>query len=377
MKKLFTFIILIIVSASVFAQTEVSGTQSGTWTLDNSPYHVVGQITVSSGNILTIEAGVEVNFQGHYKLKIQGNLQAIGTESENILFTTDNQAIGWGGIRLDGANGISNLAYCRIEYGKTSGSYPDIHGGGLALLTSNAVISNCVFADNDATGSDNGMGGAVYAINTSNSTSFIDCKFIGNHAYGEGGAIKFSSDNNSEIVGCEFIGNNCLYGGGAISFYSVYNTKMINCLFAENYTVYSSGGALHTLGMGNSIILQNCTISGNSAQHGDGGAISLAYASADIVNSIVYDNPGMYSDGIYIDFSSTAEINYSNLTMPDEATGYNNINQNPLFVDANNLDFHLTEASPCIDAGTDIGLEYFGESPDMGCFEWFIIDVRR
>ena len=26
--------------------------------------------------------------------------------------------------------------------------YPDIHGGGMALLTSDAVVSNCVFADN-------------------------------------------------------------------------------------------------------------------------------------------------------------------------------------------------------------------------------------
>jgi len=142
MKKLLTFIILFVISASIFAQTPVSGNQSGTWTATNSPYLVIGEILIPSGQTLSIEAGIEINFQGHYKFTVQGNLQALGTETDSIFFTTDNQATGWGGIRFDGATGISNLSYCRIEYGKTAGSYPDIHGGGLALLSSNAVISN-------------------------------------------------------------------------------------------------------------------------------------------------------------------------------------------------------------------------------------------
>ena len=375
MIKTIALIIIITISISLLAQTQVSGAQSGTWTVDNSPYQVIGEILVNNGQTLTIEAGVEVNFQGHYKFVVEGNLQAIGTETDSIFFTTDNQAIGWGGIRFNNSyQAINNLSYCRIEFGKTAGNYPDIHGGAVALLSSNAVFSNCIFADNDATAQDNGMGGAVYAINTGSSsgalTYFTDCKFLRNHAYGEGGAIKFTSDMNTEITGCTFIENNCRYGGGAISFYSVLNTKMTNCLFANNYTLYSNGGAIHTLGMGNSIIFQNCTISGNSANGGDGGAVSLAYASANFVNSIIYDNPGMYSDGIYLDFSSSAVINYCDLTMPSGASGSNNIDENPLFADVSNLDFHLTETSPCINAGTDIGLEYFGEAPDMGCYEW-------
>jgi len=320
MKKLFTFIILIAISTNIFAQTQVNGNQSGTWTAANSPYLVIGEILIPSGQILTIEAGVEVNFQGYYKFTVPGNLQALGTETDSIFFTTDVQATGWGGIRFDGADGISNLSFCRIEYGKTAGNYPDIHGGGMALLTSDAVVSNCVFANNDATGNDNGMGGAVYAINTGSPsaalTRFTDCKFLGNHAYGEGGAIKFTSDMNTEITGCEFIENTCNYGGGAISFYTAVDTKMIYCLFARNSTNYSNGGAIHTLGFGNSIIFKHCTMSGNSAPGGDGGAVNLAYANANFVNSIIYDNPGAYSDDIYLDMDGSAEINYCNLTIP-------------------------------------------------------------
>lgn len=145
---------------------------------------------------------------------------------------------------------------------------------------------------------------------------------------------------------------------------------MIFCLFTGNFTNYSSGGAIHTLGVGNSIIFEQCTLSANSAPGGDGGAVNLVFTNATFVNSIVFDNPGAYSDDIYLDMGGYAEINYCNLTMPGGATGSNNINENPQFANPGMLDFHLTETSPCIDAGTDIGFEYIGETPDIGCYEF-------
>jgi parallel beta-helix repeat protein len=54
------------------------------------------------------------------------------------------------------------------------------------------------------------------------------------------------------------------------------------------------------------------------------------------------------------------------------------INQDPLFVDAPNIDFHLQGNSPCIDAGTDVGLTLDfegnpvpqGNFPDIGAYEY-------
>jgi len=383
--KRLALLILLILPHFALAQTEVAGSQSGLWTLSGSPYEVIGELVVAAGQTLTIEPGVDVNFQGHYKFTVNGKLEALGAEGAMIRFTTDNPAVGWGGIRISSSQ-ISELSWCRIEYGKTGGSYPDIHGGGLALLSSDAVLTNCTFADNDATGDDLGMGGAIYAYNTGGGseprTRFIDCSFIDNHCYGEGGAIKFSGDTNSEIRGCEFIGNDCNYGGGAISFYGVSGTKVIGCLFADNYTMYSNGGAMSTLGYGNTIYIVGCTITGNSAVTGDGGAIDLAYADSYFVNSIVYDNPGMYSDDIYLDFGGYADIHYCDLSLPYGATGSNNIDEDPFFADAPGGDYHLSEGSPCIDAGTDYIVlngqvlvdldpgEYEGEAPDMGAFEY-------
>ncbi|MCK5774922.1 MAG: T9SS type A sorting domain-containing protein [Bacteroidales bacterium] len=371
MKKTVSLLsLLIYLGLNLYAQTPVEGEQSGSWLSENSPYEVIGEITVPAGETLSIEAGVEVNFQAHYKFTVFGNLQALGTIEDSIYFTTDLPETGWGGIRFIDSEGMNNLDYCRIEFGKSSGDYPDMHGGAMALLNANVMITNTVFADNDATADDNGMGGAIYGINTGSPSKFIDCSFIRNHAYGEGGAIKFTSDLGTEFIGCQFLNNDCLYGGGAISLYSVIGTKMTYCLFADNYTMYANGGAVHTLGGGNTLFFENCTLTGNEAVTGEGGAVVLAYANGTFTNTIIYDNPGVYGDDVFLSIAGEASMNYCHANLPDGATGSNNINGNPLFIDANNQDYNLQETSACIDAGTDIGYEFYGEAPDMGCYEY-------
>lgn len=373
-------VLLLIIPTLIFAQTDVSGPQSGTWTSAASPYQVTGEITVPAGQTLTIGPGVEVNFQGHYKFNVDGNLQALGAEGDSIRFTTDSPATGWGGIRISSSD-ISHLAYCRIEFGKTAGEYPDMHGGALALLGSDAVLEHCVLADNDATADDMGMGGAVYATGTGSPTEsltrFVDCRFIRNHAYGEGGAVKFTGDMNTEFTRCEFIENDCNYGGGAVSCYIVTDTKFTNCLFVDNYSMFSNGGAINTLGSGNTLFLINCTLTSNYAVTGDGGAVDVAYGTVYLVNTIVYDNPGLYSDDLYLDWGGHAEIHFSNLPFPDGATGGDNIEVNPLFVDG----YDLSEFSLCVNAGTDYIVlggqtielapeDYCDTAPDMGAYEY-------
>lgn len=373
MKKLFALFFLAILSLALHSQTEVEGNQFGTWYAANSPYQVTGDIFIPSGEVLTIEAGVIVDFQGHYKILVAGNLQATGTESDSIFFTTSNQATGWGGITFETA-ALSKLTYCRMEYGKTAAGaeYPEKHGGAVRLLNSDVEFSNCMFTNNSALPSQ-GMGGAVYGINTSE-TIFAHCKFYRNTGYSEGGAIKLTSDFYGEITDCEFIENSTNYGGGAIMFYSVVDTKVTNCLFAGNYTTYANGGALESLGVGlNTISFTNCTMVGNTAMNGSGGAGGFYFAQVDFVNCIVYNNSSAYDDdNVYIDAgTSSATVNYCNITMPEyNTTGSNNIDTDPLFVDQANGDFHLQESSPCIDAGIDIGLPFNGLAPDMGCFEY-------
>ncbi|HIP48953.1 MAG TPA: hypothetical protein EYG92_08330, partial [Lutibacter sp.] len=381
MNKISTLIITIIISINLYSQTPISGNQSGTWSLSNSPYEVMGELTVPTGQTLIIEAGVEINFKGHYKFNVDGKILATGTEAEGIIFTTDNQATGWGGVRLDGTPDISTFTFCTFEYGKTSGSYPDMHGGAVLLLNANAEFYNCIFAHNDATADNNGIGGAVYAFNTGTSTEtltrFIDCQFTDNHAYGEGGAMRLTNDGHTEITRCQFINNNCGYGGGAIHIYTALDTQFTDCLFYQNSSNNSGGGAIKAMNPSVTLDFINCTFAYNAALGaGEGGALDLAYAEINMVNSIIYENTQTYGGEINIGMNAYAEINYSNLEMPADATGANNTNVNPLFVATATGDFHLQSTSPCIDAGTDVGLPFAGTAPDMGCYEYgFGIDV--
>jgi hypothetical protein len=206
--------------------------------------------------------------------------------------------------------------------------------------------------------------------------------FLRNHAYGEGGAIKFTGDLNTEVTGCKFVENNCLYGGGAISCYMVTATKMTYCLFAGNYTSYSNGGVLNTLGSGNTVYFINCTLSDNYASAGDGGAVCLAYATGYFVNTIVYDNPGMHSNDLYLDFDGNAEVYYCDMPVPSGATGTSNFLGDPQYTDPAGYDYSLLATSACIDTGTALFVlsgdtlvnmtpdQYFGTAPDVGAFEY-------
>ena len=68
----------------------VEGNQSGEWTLSNSPYIIEGDVTVPSGQSLTIEPGVVIQFSGNYRITIRGSLFANGNSTDRIIFTSIN-----------------------------------------------------------------------------------------------------------------------------------------------------------------------------------------------------------------------------------------------------------------------------------------------
>lgn len=139
MKKILFFALFVCIGLGLLA-TDVSGIQSGTWTLVNSPYNVVGAITVPAADSLVIEPGVAVIAMGNYKITIEGNLHAVATLADSIRFY-GNGGLYWGGLRFENEERASLLDYCRIS------NTDDINDYGIHAINSPIFINHCYLDD--------------------------------------------------------------------------------------------------------------------------------------------------------------------------------------------------------------------------------------
>ena len=111
------------------------------------------------------------------------------------------------------------------------------------------------------------------------------------------------------------------------------------------------------------------------------GASGNQVTDVSVINSILYEPSGNHP--IYVSSGPPVVNQPPNVVMnslisgPDWAGSNGNINGDPLFVDEPNGDYHLTAASPAINAGTTIGapLDDFDGAlrdnpPDIGAFEF-------
>lgn len=264
------------------------GYVSGTWPQAGSPYLIDSTIVVHNDSTLTIEAGVEVRFQGHYQFKVEGKLYAVGTESDSILFTSDDLLAGWGGLRLVSATVSSKLEYCHFTLGNAQGTWPE----------------NC--------------GGALYIYGTI-----------------------------SSIKHCSFVNNRADYDGGAIFLWGATPTFSYN-LFTDNNCTSATGKG-HAIYMGNcqGLTLNHLTISGNGS--GTGSSLYVAMGTTlKMTNSILWDS---FSFGFNLGEIEYSDI-YDTVSDTLNAMGIENISSDPKFVNPAAGDFHLKLNSPCIDAAS-------------------------
>ncbi len=80
--------ILLLNKFELSAQTGIGGIQSGTWSVDKSPYIVKNNIVIPWGLVLKIEAGVVVKFTRNCQLVVRGALIAQADKANPIIFTS-------------------------------------------------------------------------------------------------------------------------------------------------------------------------------------------------------------------------------------------------------------------------------------------------
>jgi hypothetical protein len=276
-----TLFIILFSSKILFADTIPGGDVSGIWFADSSPYYINGSITIPAGDTLVIEPGVEVNFLGFYSLTVNGLLDAIGTETDSIHFTTSTF---WRGLNFTNAPDSSKLAFCTIRH---SGTF--FTGmGGINCTNSNPVITHCRISDNYAHDPISTYAGGIALNNSNAEISWCDISHNRSESHGGGMNIYNSSP---VITGCNISDNRTVMYGGGIWITGNSSPMITNCTIeADTSNMYGGGIAV----AGGVITISECTISRNRA-HDGGGGLMIGGGSVFLDHCIIERNNCLYT----------------------------------------------------------------------------------
>jgi predicted outer membrane repeat protein len=200
-------------------------------------------------------------------------------------------------------------------------------------------------------------GGGIYCEGASPTLRNNDIWGNSTTYLGEGGGIY--CQYHSATIECNSVHDNHAYKGGGLCCIHASPTIVNNFIFHNEAQYPGLGGGIYCAESSSKPDISNNTICQNSAYHFGGGIASVSKASPVVTNSILWDNDAGFGSEIYL--GATVNISYSDLLGGQasvfEATGGvlnwgdGMIDGDPLFLDPFNDDYHLTYASPCIDAG--------------------------
>jgi PKD repeat protein len=161
------FIFAVCFPATAGADTNVTGSISANtvWNLTGSPYIVTGDVTVETGAVLTVNAGVAVKFNSGFALNVSGTLNASGTATNPVIFTSNQGSPAsedWKGIRFT-YNSSGTLANCVIEYAE-SGIY--FHGDGAREITGCKIRHNKYGVETSSSGAGSVVNDSSFEGNT-------------------------------------------------------------------------------------------------------------------------------------------------------------------------------------------------------------------
>jgi CSLREA domain-containing protein len=290
---------------------------------------VVGEITLTAGQLDPITEGVDIQGPG------AGVLTVRGTGTERIFYIDGSGPtfdVTISGLTLthdattvtgDGGAIYNDGAHLTVRDAVVTGNEVDGEGGGIssegdanALRLENTTLTNNV--------SDDG-GGAVNVKDERADVQILNSTITGNETGSWGGALYFYSDTGIlNVVGSDLSDNTAGSGGGA-GWWGGNRSHgtLMNSTVSGNTAEGSEGGgiAFYT----DSVHIENSTISNNTAESDDGGGLYLQnnQLGVEIHNSVIsgnhaYDGAG---GGIFF-YYTTGIVNVVNTTISGNTADY-------------------------------------------------------
>ncbi|MEA3287223.1 MAG: FISUMP domain-containing protein [Candidatus Marinimicrobia bacterium] len=315
--------------------------ENGDGSMEN-PYASIqfGIDASQSGDTVLVQPGTyieNINYNG--KTLVIGSL-TLSTDNSDYIGSTIIDGNQNGSVAT--ITGVSDTLAELNGFTLTNGLHS---GGGIFCENANPLLMNLVITDNTAPMS---TGGGIFLQHAS--PTITNVVVANNTAYdnnrADGGGIQCGVDSYPSLTNVTIYRNSCDRYGGGINFQGGVDTLII----CKNINVFDNtapiGGGIYWESAEN-IHLINSNICSNS---GDG--IYVHYGTPVIINSIITDNTGygVYGAGSllisYSDVWNNGSGNYN-----DCDPGLSCIEQNPIFIDPANGDYHLESTSPCIDLG--------------------------
>ncbi len=240
-----------------------------TWTLADSPYLLLNDIEVKENSTLTIGPGVVVQFNGSYRLDMEGGLIAEGNSISPIEFVSSGGGVVY--FEYTSISGNNSLRYCRFN------------NTGLETYESSVDVMDSIFYDGDME-----IRGGNFTIYISNNT-FTNCG---------SNAIMRSIFPSIHIYATQNEFNNCtpeLRGREEAASY----------VYFSNNTVHGSTHGAAVMGW--------TEVSYNTFYNNTYGIdVNDAYGEVSLSYNLIYNN----SVGIYVeDMVDGGEITYNTITL--------------------------------------------------------------
>ncbi|MEZ5324116.1 MAG: CotH kinase family protein [Verrucomicrobiales bacterium] len=364
-----------------------------TLTVAGSPYTTVGDVTVSAGSTLTIQAGVEIRMPKSASFYVNGAMQINGTEAEPVSFLARDASEPWGALAFVSASGASTLSHLVIRDATLASAEPVNLKAAVSNYYSTLVLSH---ADIDAPLPVFARGGSTTmqfctihpqftgdGINIKVGKGLVeDCTFIGNDAV-DTDAIDFDGVIDGVIRRnriYSFLGSN----SDAIDI----GERCVNLLISEN-RIYNSSDKGVSVGQGSEVRIERNLIVGCNLGVGikDEGSLAIIDQNTFAQNFIAVSVYEKNLDGgggnavitntiftrskdqpVAVDSLSTLVVSYSmSDTLP--LTGDGVVLADPLFNDPGAYDFSLAANSPAINAGDPAhAKDTDGSRADIGAY---------